>query len=222
MKYILSLLLLTQVFFATAQRPLEIQARVGYGIAVYKSSSSFSYDFGGVKLQADTTDGAVTSHVPIELRYEITERFNVGLDMKFGKYLYAPEDRISGRSNNFAIFGAGFEGVLFNASDTRLYMGFGINTGKLVTRETKTNFINVAYTETITWQGPGFKLNFGVCHFIKDGPVAINLGIGYDQHTFNLKSIDHDNSAQDLTNLSGELKVSGIELMGGLVFRFVP
>lgn len=220
MKKILGLLLLFVSIETLSQRATELQFRAGAGIAVYKSDINLSYDFGGTKISQDTTDGAATTHFPIEIRYEVSEHFNLGIDMKFGKYLYAEEDK-AGKSNQFIIVGLGGEGVIYSLENARVYLGLGFNSGKLHVSETRTA-AQGAYTETSDWQGSGYRFNLGTIIFIAKGPIGLNLNFGYDQHTFNLKSIKRDGTNLDLTNYSGTLKVGGPELAIGLVFRIRP
>jgi Outer membrane protein beta-barrel domain len=204
---------------AIGQRSNEIQIRAGYGIALYKTDFNWSYNLGNVQLKYDTTDGAACVQIPIELRYELTDRFNAGLDMKFGRYLYASDDNNSGKSNFFRFIGIGLEGTIYSQEDSRVYLGLGLNTGKLETTETKNDFFNGLYTEKILWSGGGLRLNLGACHFIKNGPIGLNLNAGYDQHNFKLKDVTHNGNSQDITGLTGGLKVSGFEINVGLIFR---
>lgn len=217
-KTILPLLIILSSLSAFAQRPKEIQLRAGYGLAAYKSDINFSYDLGGTKIAFDTTDGAATAHVPIEIRYDVTEMFNAGIDLKFGKYLYAPDDQEAGKTNKFTIIGIGGEFNVYNTDDARVFLGAGFNSGKLEISECKTSLLS-AYTETSEWQGSGFKLSLGVLYFFGKSPVGLNLNFNYDQHNFDLKSFKRDGTSQDLTNFSGTLKVGGPEINLGIVIR---
>jgi hypothetical protein len=209
--------LLCLTLAAQAQRKNEIQVRAGYGLGAYKTETRLAYTFGNTTFSVDTTDGAATSHVPIELRYEISQRVNVGIDMKFGKYLYAPEDQKSGRFNNFNIIGIGVEANLFSDEDARVYINGGFNTGAVEMHDV-TDGLN-GLSQKIVYKGNGIKINLGTIFFIKNGPLGINLNIGYDKHNFKLKTYELEGIMQDITNLSGALEVGGLELNGGLVFR---
>lgn len=218
MKNTLSLMvLLFAAKFIFAQNQEEFQIRVGYGLAGYKTGLHFSYKENNTKLSFDTTDGAATSHLPIELRYQFKNRFNVGLDMKFGKYLYAPEDK-GNKSNKFSIIGYSSEFNLVNVESTRVYLGLNVNRGSLEMKEKKFDFAG-EYTETAKWSGAGFKLNLGICHFINDGPIGLNFNLGYDQHKFYLRSISRDGTDYDLSNFEGYIKLGGIEANVGLIVR---
>jgi hypothetical protein len=214
------LLLLMAELSMCAQRSNEIQVRAGYGLGVYKTRTELSYTFGNITISDDTTDGAVTSHFPVELRYEVSDRVNLGIDLKFGKYLYAPEDQKSGRFNKFSIIGIGAEVNLFSDADARVYLSGGFNTGTVEMNDVTDGLI--AMSQKTVYKGNGFKFNLGTIYFIKNGPVGINLNIGYDKHNFELKSYELEGTLQDITNFSGSLEVGGIELNGGLVLRIMP
>jgi len=216
MTLLVSTVLLTVAAFA--QKPHEIQIRAGYGLAAYKTDVNFSYEANGIKLSTDTTDGAAAAAVPIEIRYQFMDRFNAGLDLKFGSYLYAPEDE-AGKSNKFTIIGIGAEFLLVDAEGTRIYAGLGVNSGRLEMKEEKLDFFTGVYTETAKWSGPGYKLNLGICHYFADGPVALNFNLGYDSHNFNLDSVTRGGTDFDLTNFDGNLKLGGIEANIGLIVR---
>lgn len=203
-----------------AQRENEIQVRAGYGLGVYKTETRLEYTLGSITVSDDTTDGAATTHFPIELRYDITERFNAGIDMKFGKYLYAPEDQKSGRFNRFSIIGIAGEVNLFSDDESRVYLNAGFNTGTVEMNDVTDDFF--ALTQKLIYKGNGIKFNLGTMFFIKNGPIGINLNIGYDMHNFELKSYEVEGTIVDITNLSGTLKVGGVEINGGLVFRIMP
>ncbi len=218
-KNILTLVMIFSCLCAFAQRPKEFQLRAGYGFAVYKSDVNLSYDLGGSKIVFDTTDGAATAHVPIEIRYDVTEVFNAGIDLKFGKFLYSNEDQAPEKTNQFTIIGIGGEYNVYHSENARVYIGAGFNSGKLKISEKKTELTNT-YTETSEWQGTGFKLNLGVLYFFGKSPVGLNLNFNYDQHKFDLKEFKHDGTTQDLTNFAGTLKVSGPEINLGFILRY--
>jgi len=221
MRRIISILLLILPLTVFSQRSNEIQIRAGGGIGIYKTESKLSYSFGGVSVSADTTDGAATAHVPIELRYEVSSRFNLGIDMKFGKYLQDEADKNAGNSNKFTIIGLGFEGTLLSNEDSRVFIGAGFNSGSLEMRDESTSG-TTTYTEVAKWKGGGFRVNVGTLFFIANGPIGFNLNLGYDQHTFKLDSFTRDGDTQDISNIEGTLKVGGVELNAGLVFRIMP
>jgi hypothetical protein len=206
---------------AAAQRAKEIQVRAGYGLGVYKTQTELSYTFGNIKISDDTTDGAATSHFPVELRYEVSDRVNLGLDLKFGKYLYAPEDQRSGRFNKFSIIGIGAEVNLFSDDDARVYINGGFNTGTLEMNDVIASGL-ISLSQKVTYKGNGIRFNFGTFFFIKNGPIGINLNLGYDRHNFILKSYEVEGTLQNITNFEGSLTAGGMEINGGLVFRLMP
>ncbi len=200
-----------------AQQDKEFQIRIGYGLAGYKTGIHFSYEENSTKLNFDTTDGAATAYLPIELRYQFNRRTNVGVDLKFGKYLYAPEDEVN-KSNKFKIIGLSYEYDLINVEGTRVYVSLNANMGFLEMQEKKID-TSGSYTETAKWSGPGFKYNLGICHFIADGPIGLNFNLGYDHHKFYLQSISRDGTNYDLSNFAGYIKLGGIEANVGLIVR---
>jgi hypothetical protein len=199
-----------------AGRQKEIQARIGFGVAAYATESSLTYDFLGTKITDRDTSGAATRHLNIDLRYEFHRRFNAGLDMKFGSYLYDPEENNEGKSNSYAVIGLGAEFNIVNKPAFRWYLGLGFNRGALSIREEST-ILN--YKEEAIYSGGGFKMNSGILVYLGNSPFGFNFNIGYDKHTFNLDTYTQNGSSQDLRNIEGELIASGVDMTFGLVFR---
>jgi hypothetical protein len=204
---------------ANAQdRDKEIQIRVGYGLAVYALDVDYSYKSGGFSFTQVNKDSAVTSQVPIELRYELHPRFNLGIDMRFGKYLYDPNENNTGKSNKFNSVGIGLEGVIVNKSKFRWYAGLVFSTNKLYIEESVTDS-NGTYPQSTNWKGGGASIYSGVMWYVADGPLALNFNLARDGRSFDLKEVRRDGSSQDLTNITGRLNVSGLSFCIGAVLR---
>jgi hypothetical protein len=212
------LLLFSFAFIAligmNAQRANEFQIRGGIGLAVYQATSTLQYVYSSNQYEFKDKDGAATFHFPIELRYEVSDRFNAGIDMKFGSYLYSDTTDNSGKSNRFTIIGIGAEVNLLSAEKGRIYIGAGFNSGNLTIAE----FAGGLGQET-KWRGPGYRFNLGGIAYIYNGPVGVNFNIGYDNHKFDLKEYELNGDLQDISSLIGTLAVSGIDVNIGLVFR---
>jgi len=225
MRHLIAFLTLSLIYtISHSQRDNEIQIRVGIGAAAYSTQSNINYSFstpiGTFPFSYSDNDGAVTVHMPLELRYEIIERVNVGLDMKFGSYLYSDSTDNTGKSNVFRVIGIGGEFTILNKPNTRLYVGLGLNTSVLEMEE-RIVVSGVSSTTTMRWRGPGVKLNLGFMQFFGNSPIGINFNIGWDSHNFNLKDWTYPTGTSWITlnSFDGTLKTSGIDLAFGLVFR---
>ncbi len=191
MKKFLSVILLFTSACAIAQdREKEFQLRIGYGLAFYATDLEYSYNDGTFEFTLQDEDSAATSHVPIELRYELHPRFNLGIDMRFGKYLYDKNEDNTGQSNSFSSFGLGLEGVIVSRPKFRWYLGLTLSTTNLEISQTSgTN------KETFQWGGGGTRFYTGISWFIADGPVALNFNMGRDARNFDLKDFTSDGAS---------------------------
>lgn len=203
---------------AQNDRDKEFQIRGGFGFAVYGTATEIKYDLGGAEVSWKDTSGAVTRFIPLELRYEFHPRFNAGLDMKFGSYLYDPEEDNTGKSNRFATIGIALEANLVNKPNFRWYAGIGFNTTGLEISERRGTG-SLSYTETSTWRGGGFKMNSGVLIFFGDSRFGLNTNLGYDGHNLKLQEIKRDDSNLNIDGLSGNLRLAGVDWSLGLVVR---
>ena len=195
-----------------AQRDKEFQIRGGFGWSIYKTD--FRLKSGAY--ESSDEDGALSIQFPLELRYELSERFNLGLDMKFGSYLYEP-DSAEGKSNRFFVFGIAGEYTIVNKENFRWYAGFGINTASLVLQQTSEDAV-VEKKEEWTYNGGGIRLNSGVLIYLGD-VVGLNFNLGFDTHNFTLEEYEQIGAKQDLSKIDAKLKLSGLDGTIGLVLR---
>ncbi len=223
-KSVLSTILLLGAYAASAQRDKEFQIRLGTGAAAYSTESNLKFSiatpWGVYNDEHKDTGGAATIHLPIELRYEIRERWNIGLDMKFGSYLYEDTQENANKSNAFRSLGIGAEFVALNKNNTRIYLGLCLNSTLLEMME-KIKVGQEMMTSTMTWRGGGAKINVGIMQYFGNSPIGINFNLGADSHAFQLKDWKYPtaNSLLYLNSSSGTLNVQGIDVALGLVFR---
>lgn len=211
----IALALLLTVLTASAQNEPRIQLRTGGGFAVYGTRSTLTYSFAnGVKFTSTEEDAAATLHIPIEVRYAFSKRFNAGLDLKFGSYLYEP-DSAEGKSNGFAVIALTAEYSLIAREQFRWYVSLGLNTARLRLRETNT------LTQVVTeadYGGGGYRLATGTLVFFSSR-LGLNVHLGMDSHNFKLDAFRIDGQAQNLNGFTGTLETGGLDGGIGLVVR---
>ncbi|MFN0188135.1 MAG: hypothetical protein ACKVQV_05485 [Bacteroidia bacterium] len=195
-----------------AQRDKEFQIRGGFGWSIYKTD--FQIKSGAY--ESEDEDGALSIQLPLEFRYELSEKWNLGLDMKFGSYVYEP-DSAEGRSNRFFVFGIAGEYTIVNKENFRWYTGFGIHTASLVLEETSDDAI-IDRKEEWTYRGGGIRLNTGVLIYLGD-VVGLNFNLGLDTHNFTLEEYELNGEKQDLSKIDATLKLAGLDGTIGLVLR---
>lgn len=216
MKKILVLLFICSGLQAEAQRNKEIQVRAGLGFAVYGTETEFTVKNGGFSYTEKDKDGAVTLHLPLDLRFELNEKWNLGLNLKFGSYLYDP-DSAEGKSNRFVVLGLNGEYNLVSMDNFRWYLGLGIHGTSLLLEENY-SLGSIKYKDESTYGGAGIKLNTGVLIYIL-GPLGFNFNLGYDSHSFTLNKLERNGQEINLDNFEGKLKTRGLDGTLGLVVR---
>jgi hypothetical protein len=197
-----------------AERKSEIQIRAGGGFAVYGTRSTLSYEFLGFKQTATDQGSAATLHIPLDLRFAFNPRFNIGLDMKFGSYLYDP-DSAEGKSNGFSVVGIAAEYSLIARENVRWYLGLCLNSAALETSETN---LQTQVTSIANYRGGGWKLSTGALLFFSNR-LGVHFQLGLDRHDFDLKEFKQANQVISLENFSGRLETGGIDGLIGLVVR---
>lgn len=200
----------------SGKRAKEIQLRAGIGFGVYKTNSEFTWD-NNTLVDRDTS-GAVTRHLNLDLRYDVTRRINVGLDMKFGSYLYDPDEDNEGKSNVYSVLGLTGEFAIVNKPNFRWYTGLNLHVSILeITEKDAQND-----EQTLRYGGGGLKLNTGTLFYFGDSNFGLNVNIGYDGHSFNLREYTINSQEVDIAELNGSLRASGVDLNLGLIIRFRP
>ncbi len=218
------LLFIITAFFcsvAYSQREKEIQVRASYGLAGYATLSESRFTVAGFETSDSDSSGAATQHLNLDLRYDFTNRITAGIDMKFGSYIYDPEEDNTGKSNSLVVVGLSGEFNLVSRERSRLFLGFGFHRSALELRDRETNF-GIVSEAVATYRGRGIKLNLGYSKFFGNSPLGFNVSLGYDTHNFDLEEYTLNNSAIDLSNYEGTLEARGVDFSLGLVFRIRP
>jgi hypothetical protein len=201
---------------APAQDGKRFHLRAGFGFAGYGTTTEWTFKLFDPDVVVRDEDGAATIHVPVEARYHLSDRWNLGLDLKMGSYLYDP-DSAEGRSNWFFVIGPGAEYNLMRTDRFRWYLGFGLNAAFL---ELEENFdvLGVPVQEIARYGGRGVRLNTGVLIFLGSA-FGLNFNLGYDQHRFVLREFERNGTLQDLDLFEAVLNVQGADATLGLVVR---
>lgn len=201
-------------FVMKAERKSEFQIRAGGGFAVYGTETTLNYRILGFTQTSTDRGAAATLHIPVDVRYAFNHRFNIGLDLKFGSYLYDP-DSTDGKSNSFSVIGVAAEYSLIGRENVRWYLGLGLNSAQLETSETG---LQSGITSIATYRGGGWKLSTGALLFFSNR-LGVHFQLGVDRHDFTLKEFKQANQVISLENFSGSLKTGGVDGMIGLVVR---
>lgn len=216
-KIILLLLPFFILTTAQAQRKKEFQIRGGLGWSIYSTEVEFTTYYAGLTFKNKSSDNAATVHLPLEFRYEISQRFNLGLDLKIGSYIYDP-DSADGKSNHFVVIGIGAEYNFINKDNFRWYGGVGFNTC-LLELENDYEVLGVPVAQVDDYKGGGAKINTGILWFFASH-IGLNFNLGFDSHNFTLDTHKINGQEQDLSNIDGKLTVKGVDGTLGLVLRF--
>jgi hypothetical protein len=231
-------LLSASLSLAQSDRPKEFQIRGGMGISGYEHTTSISGQLSiqlipgfpaiPIPVQVNETGGAMTVHIPLGMRYEITRRFNVGLDARLGSYLYDPAngESDSNKSNQFWTVGPAVEYNIVGRDNFRWYAGFGIHAVRLQTNEVINGgtfpMVGALVVENeMKWKGLGTSLNSGLIWFVAGGPFGLHLNLGYDGANMELESFRSTLpflGSQDI-GASGTLGVTGLKADAGVVLR---
>lgn len=218
MRSLIAVLFLLSSFTVAAQREKEFQVRAGFGGAAYAAFSELRYTAGGLSVASGDTSGAAASHFNLDLRYEVLPRLALGLDFKIGSYLYDAEEDNTGKSNGYVVTGINADLAVVNRDRFRWYLGLGFNYTTLRITEQE-NILGVRFTNESTYRGGGLKLNTGLIKYFGDGPLGIHFNIGSDNHLLNLDEFTQNGQNINLSGVTGELKLRGVDFSLGLILR---
>ncbi len=204
-----------------SDRTREFQARLGYGMGAYGTKSELTIRDQNTTFSSSDTSGAVTQHLNLDLRYELTERFSLGIDMKFGAYLYDPEEDNEGKSNVYRITGLKGEFNISKRPNFRWFVGAGFHASRLVISEESVS-LGVTTTEKFDYKGVGLSANTGLIKYFGDSPIGMFFTMGYDGHFFVLDEYTINGQAVDFDEIDVTLDARGIDLSLGLIVRIRP
>lgn len=211
---LLSAFMLTFNLFGQTDREKEFQIRFTTGLAVYKSMAELSYNDGNTRLSETDTSGAVTQHFQLGGRYDLTRKFTVGLDYKFGAYLYDTTETNRTRSNKFGVFGIAAEFNISSRPNFRWYVGLGLHASRLQISESETSG-GVTTKIDVDFRGSGMSLNTGIIKYFGDRRLGFIFNAGYDGHSFEAEP----GFLGNINNLKYTLDVRGVDIQLGLLFR---
>lgn len=222
-RIVISILFAVIAFQGMAQsdRSREFQARIGYGMGAYGTKSELTIRDQNTTFSSSDTSGAVTQHLNFDLRYELSERFALGVDMKFGAYLYDPEDDNTGKSNVYRVTGLKGEFNISKRPNFRWFVGAGLHASRLVISE-ETTALGITNKEEFDYRGIGLSANSGIIKYFGDGPIGMFFTMGYDGHSFILDEYTINGQAVDFDEIDVTLDARGIDLSLGLIVRIRP
>ncbi len=208
-KITLALIFIFVFGFSEAQRKKEFQFRSGYGFAGYRTLSK-------VDMRRNSSSSMLS--IPLELRYEITERINLGVEVKAG-LVWDYSDTSSAASSGIVQAGILSEYNFITKENFRWYGGIGLNYAILNFNGEKHHDLLGNYRDLYSYRGIGYGLNTGLLIFIKEH-FGFNFNLGYTGYYFELKSARADHRAIYYTYSDRNFFFNGIGLGAGIVLRF--
>jgi hypothetical protein len=199
-----------------SQRPLEIQLRSGIAFGAYGTETAIT---NGSEKWTDQS-GAATSILPIDLRWEMNERWAFGVHTRFGSYLYGSEEsNYKDRSNRIRVFGLAAEYNLVSKEKFRWYAGLGFGISNLRIQQTRIDLPPLSTKEEYFLRGGNVRLQTGLIRWFGDSPLGFHLQMGFDRHRYTVQEIKLDGSTVNTADFNGTLTARGIDFQIGLVAR---
>ena len=181
--YLLACLFSLSTFTLSAQSMEQgnIMFDVGGGLGIY--GTTFEYNDSGT--QTSTEDGAAPVYLDLNGRYGLSERFAVGLNMDFGRYLRDEEDELDNPGTfRYTKVAASLRFLLLNKDVFQFFTD--LNLGYAATSFSGDDFFERA-------SGPIFQLNGGFnVYFGSRSPVGFYMAAGYSTYSQNGKLENSD------------------------------
>ena len=226
--------------FAQATKPGDINIDIGIGFGLYGTSQSNTYkitaDINGVPFSdsntRDTTDGAASTVIPINIEYVLSNKFGAGLDITYNNYFIDSDDREYTDNVRAYDFGLKFHYHPLSSDVYDLVIGLGGGISMI-----KWNFNSVfdpssgIYSTASSASGTGFYWNLDIKNkFYFGNHFGMFLSMGYKGYAY--PSIGRDNSELEAvfnsipgvsnTKVEDDLnwKLNGANIMIGLAVKF--
>ncbi|MCB0401010.1 MAG: outer membrane beta-barrel protein [Flavobacteriales bacterium] len=189
---------------------------IGLGFGAYGTRTTFSFDFLGIPITLQETDGAASTMVPLAFEYGISNKFGIGAELGFVNYFISDSTEDSNGNlvadNTESVKSVDFLIVcnfhLLNAEKNDLYIGLGLGASSV-----NWTFLNVS--DTYSGTGGIFKFYLRDRIFFNDH-IGLLLNLGYT--SYNYSDMKASNNNAFLENLKWEVK--GINFGTGLSVKF--
>lgn len=215
---LLTMLLLTQPIFS--QREKEIQMRIGIGLGAFTSTIDWTYKHPSFPSYNDKYDETFRmKSLPIEVRYELSERFNVGADIVFDTRNEIVDEELTGTDDKSNSYGIAVEYNILNKPHLRFFAGLHLSYCNLELDNNVYIGPDMSYSLLTYWNGAGVKVNLGFMAFIKQSPFGIHFNIGIDGRQMQLTEITFGDEKQGIEGTTATIQYSGIDANVGIVFR---
>ena len=201
---IVAILFLNNNVNAQAFQKGTINIDLGIGFGLYGTSQTQTYELnatvGGLPLSQkstnDTTDGALSTVVPISFEYGVTDKIGIGADFIYNNYFINDSDRVS--LSSVKAFDYGVRGYYHPLNsdfyDLSIGLGFGLTSIKW-TYETVAIAPGISNTPEPS-KGSGFYINLDIKNkFWFTEHVGAYLNVGYKGNFYS--SISRDNSTTE-------------------------
>jgi hypothetical protein len=174
---------------------INIDLGVGYGLYGTSQSSTYetSYTINGTPTtqssSRDTTDGALSTVIPISFEYGVSNKIGVGIDVVYNNYFINDSDRVNLESVKAFDFGPKISYHPFNSDFYDLSLGLGIGFTSIKWNVTGLN-------NSQDFGGSGFYLNIDIKNkFWFSKHIGLYTNIGYKGNFYG--NIDRDTSSQE-------------------------
>jgi hypothetical protein len=220
-----AILFLNNNINAQAFQKGTINIDLGIGFGIYGTSQTRTYersatidpaavalgvpsDLYNEKSTSDTTDGAVSTVIPLSFEYGISDKIGVGLDVVYNSYFINDSDRVNLKSVKAFDFGPKFSYHPLNSDFYDLSLGLGLGYSKITW--------DVASSSGNDYSGSGFYLNIDIKNkFWFSEHIGAYLNIGYKGNFYS--AINRDTSAEE-ADLESNVWVSNVSIKDEFTF----
>lgn len=198
---------------------------LGIGLGIYGTSQTNKYEIQaniyGIpysqKQNTDTTDGAVSTVIPLSVEYGVSNKFGIGVDICYNNYFINDSDRVYLKSVKAFDFGPKFSYHPLNSDFYDLAIGLGIGFTRITWNyETVVSSFGISTTPEPA-KGSGVYINLDIKNkFWFSEHIGAYLNLGYKGNFYS--SISRDNSALE-TQLESVPGVSNVSIKDEFTFK---
>jgi len=207
---VLSILMINNNSQAQAFKKGTINVDLGIGYGLYRTSSSHTEErtatvdpstglpsnFLNYNRTRDTTDGALSTVIPLSLEYGLSEKIGVGIDITYNSYYIQDSDKVDLKSVKAFDFGPKFNYHPLNSDFYDLVFGLGVGF-------TSIKWNAAATSNSDDYSGSGFYLNLDIKNkFWFSEHIGAYLNLGYKGNFYSAINRDTSSDELDLESLS--------------------
>lgn len=213
----------TNTTFAQAFQKGNKNLDFGVGFGIYGTSQTSTTTFNGQTFTDTENDGAVSTVIPINFEYGVTDKFGIGATLIYNNYVINDSDKVFLNKVSSIDLGLNFNYHLLSSDKNDLFVGLGVGFSSMSIDYVTSSF---QFIDGVSGSGMYYSIGLTDRIFFSDH-VGILFNLSYRGYNYSSLEANYSSEAEQLFSTAGvsysqnfEWKFNGVHIGTGLAFKF--